>query len=105
MPTEQFFADILQELSDAKRTGALYVRIVETSEDLYRIFFKNGDICHIRYGSAVGKDCLDIIEYYNLAGATFFDGINAPEGVDPGLPDTKQIISLVREFNKKVSLR
>jgi hypothetical protein len=105
MPTERFFADILQELYDAKKTGALYVRIVETSEDLYRIFFKNGDIRHIRYGSAVGKDCLDILEFYNLAGATFFDGINAPEGVVSDLPETKQIISMMRGFSKKVTLR
>jgi hypothetical protein len=33
MQTELYFADILQEIYDAKKTGALYVRIVETSED------------------------------------------------------------------------
>ena len=48
MQTELDFADILQELYDAKKTGALYVRILETSEDLYRMFFKNGNICHVR---------------------------------------------------------
>jgi hypothetical protein len=52
MPTELDFADILQEFYDTKKTGALYVRIVETSEDLYRLFFKDGKICHVRYGSA-----------------------------------------------------
>jgi hypothetical protein len=105
MPTERLFADILQELSDEKKTGALYVRIVETSEDLYRIFFRNGDIIHIRYGSAAGKDCLDIFEYYNLAGATYFDGINAPAVTASDLPDTKQIISMMRGLNKKVSVQ
>src|SRR5512147_3005696 len=88
MKKELYFADILQELYDAKKTGALYVRILETSEDLYRMFFRNGNICHVRYGSAVGKDCLDILEYYNLVGATFFDGINAPERAASDLPDT-----------------
>jgi hypothetical protein len=105
MPTERFFADILQELSDAKKTGALYVRIVETSEDLYRIFFRNGDICYIRYGSAVGKDCLDIFEYYNLADVTYFDGINAPVVTASDLPETKQIISMMRDLNKKVTVQ
>ena len=103
MQTELAFADILQELYDAKKTGALYVRIVETSEDLYRMFFKNGNICHVRYGSAVGRDCLDILEYYTLAGATFFDGINAPT-LTSDLPDTEQIISMMRGFNKKVTM-
>jgi thioredoxin reductase len=105
MKTELDFADILQELHDAKKTGALYVRILETSEDLYRLFFKNGNICHIRYGSAVGKDCLDILEYYNLVGATFFDGINVPDRPASDLPDTEQIISMIRGFNKKVFMR
>jgi hypothetical protein len=104
MQTELYLADILQELYDAKKTGALYVRIVETSEDLYRMFFKNGNICHVRYGSAVGKDCLDILEYYTLAGATFFDGVNAPIRTSD-LPDTEQIISMMRGFNKKVTMR
>ena len=98
------FADILQELYDSKKTGALYVRIVETSEDLYRMFFKNGNICHVRYGSAVGKDCLDILEYYTLAGATFFDSINAP-ALTSDIPDTKQIISMMRGFKMKVTMR
>ena len=105
MPTELDFADILQELYDTKKTGALYVRIVETSEDLYRLFFKDGKICHVRYGSAVGKDCLDILEYYTLAGATYFDGINAPNLTTTDLPDTEQIISMIRGLNKKVTMR
>lgn len=105
MKTELYFADILQELHDARRTGALYVRILETSEDLYRMFFKNGNICHIRYGSAVGRDCIDILEYYNLVGATYFDGMNAPYDATSELPDTEQIISAIRSFNKKVSMK
>lgn len=105
MKTELLLADILEELYEAKKTGALYLRILETSEDLFRIFFKNGNICHIRYGSAVGKDCLDILEYYNLTGATFFDGINAPNRPASDLPDTEQIISLIRGFDKKVTMQ
>jgi hypothetical protein len=52
----------------------------------------------------VGKDCLDILEYYTLAGATFFDGVNAP-ALSSDLPDTEQIISMMRGFNKKVTMR
>jgi hypothetical protein len=105
MQKELYFADILQELYDEKKTGALYVRILETSEDLYRMFFKNGNICHVRYGSAVGKDCLDILDYYNLVSATFFEGINAPVSTASDLPDTERIISMMRGFKKKVRMR
>jgi len=99
---EQLFADLIQEIYDAKRTGALYVSIVETSEDLVRMYFRNGDIYHIRYGSAIGKDCLDILEFYNLWGATYFEGIESPGGAVSQLPDMKEIISKIRALNKKV---
>ncbi len=102
MSQERLFVDVIQELHDAKKTGALYVSIVETSEDLVRIYFRNGNIYYIRYGSAVGNDCLGILEYYNLWGATYFDGIDAPKGARPDIPDTKQIISMVRSLSKKV---
>ena len=102
MPQERLFVDIIQELYDGKKTGALYVSIVEKSEDLVRIYFRNGEIYYIRYGSAVGKDCLDILEYYNLWGATYFDGIDAPKGALPDIPGTRQIISIIRGLNKKV---
>ncbi len=102
MPQERLFVDIVQELYDGKKTGALYVSTVETSEDLVRIYFRNGEIYYIRYGSAIGKDCLDILEYYNLWGATYFDGIDAPKGAVSDIPGTKQIIAIIRNLNKKV---
>lgn len=105
MSTERLFADLLQELCDGKKTGALYVRIAEASEDLYRIFFVNGDIFHIRYGSAAGKDCLDIIEFYTLQGATYFEGVQPPVTERADMPGTKDIISLFRRLNKKITVK
>jgi hypothetical protein len=105
MAGERLFADVLQELRDAKKTGALYVSMVETSEDLVRIYFRNGDIYHLRYGSAVGKDCLDILEYYNFWSATFFDGILAPGGAVSDLPETARLIALLRDLKKTVKVK
>lgn len=34
MKDERFFADVLKDLHDQKKSGALYVSIVETSEDI-----------------------------------------------------------------------
>ncbi len=105
MAQERLFAEVLQELHDGKKSGALYVSIVETSEDLVRIYFQNGDIYHIRYGSAVGNDCLDILEYYNLWGATFFEGIDAPGNAKSDLPETGKIIEKIGTLNKKVKVK
>jgi hypothetical protein len=105
MTGERPFADVLQELHEQKQTGALYVSIVETSEDLFRIYFNEGNIYFIRYGSAIGKDCLDILEYYNLWGATYFNGIIAPKGSTADIPPTPEIISMIRRFNKNVKVK
>lgn len=103
---EQPFADVLQDLRHARKTGALYISMVETSEDLLRIYFRNGDIYFVRYGTASGKDCLDILEYYNLWSATYFEGIEAPKGsVSADLPKTQEIISQIRALNKNVKVK
>jgi len=105
MAGERLFADVIEEYCSKKQRGALYISVVETSEDLIRIYFKDGVIYHMRYGSAIGKDCLDILEYYTLYSATFFDGIPAPDKPASDLPTTGEIIAAVRRQNKKVKMR
>ena len=105
MAGERLFADLLQEMRDDKKTGALYVSMVETSEDLLRVYFRNGDIYHLRYGSAVGKDCLEILEYYNFWDATYFEGIKAPAGTVSDIPGTDKIIAMLRDLKKMVKVK
>ncbi len=105
MADERTLGDVIKELSNSKKSGALYVSVVETSEDLVRIYFEGGKIYHLRYGTAVGNDCLDILEYYNLYSATFFEGIKAPDKPAPDLPTSDAIISKIVSFNKKVKVK
>jgi hypothetical protein len=106
MAEEQLLADVIQGIYQSKKNGALYVSMMEASEDLFRVYFRNGEIYHIQYGSAYGNDCLDIVEYYTLHSATFFEGIRAPErSPSMNLPPTKIIIALLRRLNKKVKVR
>ena len=105
MESELFFADVIEDLLRAKKNGALYVAVVETSEDLIRMYFKDGQIYHLRYGTALGNDCLDILEYYNLYSATFFEGIKAPDKPAADLPSTQNIMARIRLMNKKVKLK
>jgi len=102
---ERFFADLVQDLLNAKKNGALYISVVETSEDIVRMYFKDGRIYHLRYGTAIGKDCLDILEYYNLYSATFFEGINAPDKPAADLPPTTEILSRIKRMNKKLKMK
>jgi len=105
MESELFFADVIEDLLRAKKNGALYVAVVETSEDLIRMYFKYGQIYHLRYGMALGNDCLDILEYYNLYSATFFEGIKAPDKPAADLPSTDKIMARIKLMNKKIKVK
>lgn len=102
---EQQLCEIVQKLHDEKKTGAVYVSVIETSEDLVRIYFKDGLINYIRYGTAVGEDCLDILEFYNFYSATYFEGISAPSKPAAKLPPTSEILVLLRKLDKKVNMK
>lgn len=105
MGEERYFADVIQDLLNEGKNGALYISVVETSEDLVRMYFKNGQIYHLRYGTAIGADCLDILEYYNLYSATFFEGIKAPDKPAADLPPTKELLSRIRRLDKKIKVK
>ena len=105
MDEERLLADVLRDIQQERRSGALYISIVETSEDLLRIYFEKGTIYHLRYGSASGRDCLDILEYYNFYSSTYFDGIKAPGTPSGDLPSTDEIIERFMRMNKTVKIR
>ncbi len=103
---EKQIGEALAEIYAAKKNGALYISIVEQSEDLFRVYFRNGEIYHIRYGSALGKDCLDLIEFYTLYSATWFDGISSPgDAKSTDLPSMERILADLKKLDKKVKVR
>ncbi len=102
MAQERYLADVLQELRDAKKTGALFINVQESSEDLMRMYLKNGDLYYLTYGSAIGDDVMEIIEFYTLRNATFFDGVAAPAGSVPVNFPMKKFIATLRNAFKKV---
>ena len=101
---ERTFDAVLRELYQGKKTGGLYVDMVEQSEDMLRVFFDKGEISFIRYGTALGNDVLDIIEYYNLYSATFYEGVTAPGEPVRDLPPTQTIISRIAALHKNVKV-
>jgi hypothetical protein len=104
MEKEQLFAEVIQDILAARRNGALYVSMREISEDILRMYFKDGQIYHLRYGTAIGNDCLDILDYYTLYSATYFQGITAPDKPPADLPSTKEILARIRQLNKRVKV-
>ena len=104
MEKEQLFAEVIQDILTARRNGALYVSMREISEDILRMYFKDEQIYHLRYGTAIGNDCLDILDYYTLYSATYFQGITAPDKPPADLPSTKEILARIRQLNKRVKV-
>ena len=106
MAEERLFADLIQEIHKGKKSGALYVSMMEASEDLFKMYFKKGEIYHLQFGTAIGNDCLDILEYYALNSASYFEGVTAPERLPSmHLPPTRVIIALIRQHDRKVKFQ
>lgn len=105
MARDILFGDLLLEMKRERKTGALYVSIVETSEDNVRFYFRDGEIYHLRYGTAIGNDCLSIIEFYTLNSASFFEGFVAPDKPAKDLPKTDEIIARLSKNRQMVKAR
>lgn len=102
MAKSRMLADVLQELHDSRESGQLFVNVVESSEDLIRIYLKDGEIYCFSYGSAAGEDAMDIIEYYTLGNATFLSGSTPPAGTATSTLPTERFINMMRKADKKV---
>ncbi len=101
MATLKLFADVLQEYHAGKKTGALFVTVAEASENLIRFYFKDGNIYSMSYGQAKDKECIEILDCYDLGKIVYFDGLKTPSA-SPGLPSTGEIINRVRTSGKQV---
>jgi len=102
MARDRIFAEVLQELLDAKRSGSFFINVKESSEDLIRLYIKNGELDAITYGFAKGEDVMDIIEYYTLQNATYFNGLAAPSDVLSMKLPMKKFIGAMRKANKTI---
>jgi hypothetical protein len=102
MAKDRLLADVLRDLHDGKKTGQLFVNVLQSSEDLIRIYIKSGEIHYFSYGSAIGQDAMDIVEYYTFANATFLEGSMAPAGTAVSRLSTLKFIDMMRKADKKV---
>ncbi len=104
MPAMRALGEVLQEFHGEKRSGALFVAVKEKSENLIRIFFKDGEIRQVSYGPSSGRDCLEIVDCYEYTTAYFVRNIQPPS-LSPDLPPTPAIIDQFRKAGKSVMLQ
>lgn len=102
MAKDMFFADLLRDLYNTKKTGQLFVNVLQSSEDLIRIYIRRGEIYYFSYGSAIGQDAIDVVEYYTFGNATFLEGSLAPAGTAASRFSTSKFIEMMRKSYKRV---
>lgn len=103
MAVTKLLADVLLDYHSKKKTGALFVSVIEASENLIRVYFQEGRITSLSYGTAKDREFLDILDCYTLGKAVYFDGMKTP-AVSANLPATPEIISLVRNSGKQIQM-
>ena len=101
MAVLKVFADVLQDFHEKKKNGALYVSVAVASENLIRFYFRDGEIYHLSYGATADRECLDILDCYDLDKAVYFDGMNSAVASST-LPRTRDLISAIRRTGKNV---
>lgn len=97
MARDRFFFDVLKELHDARLTGAYFITTKESSEDLFKIYIKDGELVAVTYGSAAGQDAIEILEYYRLQNGTFFKDFAMPANTMPLKFPMKKFIDMMRK--------
>ncbi len=91
-------AKIVADIHRRKLTGLLSITVKETSQ-LFKIYFKDGEIYHIAYMQARNAECLDLIDNLDLCACGFLPKIRlsfspqAKQNRAPiELPSTAEII-------------
>lgn len=103
MAVLRMFADLLEECHVGRKNGALFVAVATRSDNLIRFYLKDGEVCSLSYGPVKDRECLEMIECYDLGKVVYFEGLKAPN-VSMNLPRTEEIIRRIRTTGKRVRL-
>lgn len=103
MASLKAFADLLQELRDAKKSGALFVAVSAASENLVRFYLKDGEVCYMSFGPLKDRECYEVLDCYDYGKAVYFDGMKPP-AISQDLPKTEEIINKFRKLAKQVEV-
>jgi hypothetical protein len=91
---------VVSDISQKKKTGMLSV-MVKVSNQLFKIYFADGEISHLFYGNRKNSDCFSDLEVLEFADCFFLSGAksNTAERID--IP-TSKIIERLKAANKSV---
>ncbi|GAB6183286.1 hypothetical protein [Thermodesulfovibrio hydrogeniphilus] len=93
--------EIMTKIFNNKETGVLSLAFAEES-NLFKFYFKDGEIYHVSFGLKKGNPCLKEIEKKEPTSYNFVSNITI-DIKSNDLPTTEKIIEYIKNLNKQVS--
>jgi hypothetical protein len=94
-------ADVLESLFEDKKTGILSIT-VSSEKNLYKFYFKNGQIYHLSSGFKKGKACLNDFLEKEPVSCSFVPQVSV-DIISNDIPSTEEIIKKLKKMNRFVS--
>ncbi len=91
---------VVTDISQKKKSGMLSV-MVKASNQLFKIYFVDGEIYHLFYGNCKNSDCFSGLELLEFADCFFLSGAKSNTGERINIP-TSKIIERLKAANKSV---
>lgn len=91
---------VISDFSQKKKTGMLSV-MVKVTNQLFKIYFADGEIYHLFYGDRRNAECFIDFEKIEFSDCFFFSGAKANTNERINLP-TSEIIRRIKAANKSV---
>ncbi|HTZ16845.1 MAG TPA: hypothetical protein VMB78_00235 [Dissulfurispiraceae bacterium] len=92
-------ANIVTNIHQGRKTGLLTLRVIQ-SNNLFKIFFRDGQIYHISFGNIKGADCLSNIDSMDFSDYSFIADIklDIPVGSLPATVDIIKHLEIVEKM-------
>ncbi len=91
---------VVSDISQKKKTGMLSV-MVKVSNQLFKIYFADGEIYHLFYGNRKNSDCFSDLDKIEFSDCFFFSGAKSNTSEKINIP-TSEIIRRLKDSNKAV---
>ncbi|HAR45748.1 MAG: hypothetical protein A2X56_01485 [Nitrospirae bacterium GWC2_57_13] len=97
---EKSLSEIVAEIARAKQTGILSLS-VKNDSSLFKIFFRDGAVYHLTYGTCKDMECVSNLTRLDLDTGFMHLGATVDKA-STSMPTTEEIITRIKSADKKV---
>jgi hypothetical protein len=88
-------SEVVADINRGKKTGILSIAIQGDDKNLFKIFFKDGDVYHLTCGAQKDSDCLGQCDTLDFLSCSFLPNAKSDAARSANLPVTSEIIRLL----------